>query len=104
MQDKTSTISGVSRRRRSSSTLPAKLKVDSDDTVEAGTVRTSLASIESIGYVNLCRCHQFRTLNSESNWVTVSLSRYEDNSDIAATIDDTDTGVPAGLPGKTSSS
>jgi hypothetical protein len=67
--------------------------VDSDDTVEAGIVRTSLASIESTGYVKLCRCHQFRRLKSESNWVIVSLSRYDDNSDIAAAVDDTDIGV-----------
>jgi hypothetical protein len=67
--------------------------VDSDDTVEVGIVRTSLASIESTGYVNLCHCHQFRRLKSESNWVTVSLSRYDDNLDITAAVDDTDVGV-----------
>jgi hypothetical protein len=42
-------MSVVSRRCRSSRTLPARLKVDSEDIVEAGTVSTSLASIESIG-------------------------------------------------------
>ena len=64
---------------------------------EPVTVRTSLASIERAGYVNLCRCHQFRRLKSESNWVTVSLSRYDDNSDIAAAVDDIDVGVGVGI-------
>jgi hypothetical protein len=42
-------MSVVSRLRRSSRTLPVRLKVDSKDIVEAGTVSTSLASIERIG-------------------------------------------------------
>jgi hypothetical protein len=33
-------MSVVRRRRHSSSTLPAKLNVDSEDIVEAGTVKT----------------------------------------------------------------
>jgi hypothetical protein len=48
MQDNISTISGARRRRRSSITLPARLNVDSEEIVEAGTVKTSLASSERI--------------------------------------------------------
>jgi hypothetical protein len=42
-------MSVVNHRHRSSSTLLARLKVDSEDIVEIGTVITSLASIERIG-------------------------------------------------------
>jgi len=49
MHERTSTMSGVSRRRRSSRTLLAKLKVDSEEIVDTGTVKTSLASIDKIG-------------------------------------------------------
>jgi hypothetical protein len=42
-------MSVVNRRRRSSSTLLDRLKVDSEDIVETGTIITSLASIERIG-------------------------------------------------------
>jgi hypothetical protein len=42
-------MSVVSRRHRSSRTLLARLKVDAEDTVEAETISTSLASIERIG-------------------------------------------------------
>jgi hypothetical protein len=54
---------------------PVVLKADSEDIVETGTVITSLARIERIGYDNLCSCHQFKRLNSSSYWLTVSLSR-----------------------------
>jgi hypothetical protein len=37
------------RRRRSSITLPAKLKLDSKDMVDAGTIITSLVRIDRIG-------------------------------------------------------
>jgi hypothetical protein len=42
-------MSIVSRRRRSSRTLLARLKVDYEDIVETRTVIISLASIERIG-------------------------------------------------------
>jgi hypothetical protein len=42
-------MSVVSRCRRSSSTLLARLKVDYEGIVDTGTIITSLASIEIIG-------------------------------------------------------
>jgi hypothetical protein len=42
-------MSGLNRRRRSSMILPVVLKTDYEDTVETGTVKTSLANIESTG-------------------------------------------------------
>jgi hypothetical protein len=47
----------VSRCRHSSRTLLARLKVDFEDIVEAGTISTYFASIERIGYVWLWRFH-----------------------------------------------
>ena len=49
MQDNTCTMSLVSRRRRSSITRPARLNVDSEDMVDAGTVKISFARTESTG-------------------------------------------------------
>jgi hypothetical protein len=46
-------MSGVRHALLSSSILPARLKADSDDVVETGTVNTSRANMESTGYVFL---------------------------------------------------
>jgi hypothetical protein len=49
MHENTSTIFIVSCRRRSSSTLLARLKVDYEGIVDTGAVIMSLASIEELG-------------------------------------------------------
>jgi len=54
MQVSISTISGFRFLLRSSMILPVILKVDYEDMVETGTVKISLAMIESTGYVSLC--------------------------------------------------
>lgn len=61
--------------------LPVRLNADSEDIVETGTVKTSLAKMERTGYDSLCSCHQLRILKSSSYWLTVSLSRYAANSE-----------------------
>jgi hypothetical protein len=48
MQDNISTISEARRRRHSSITLPARLKVDYEKIVDVGTAKASLASSERI--------------------------------------------------------
>jgi hypothetical protein len=79
---KISTISLVRQRLLSSSTLPVRLKTYYELIVETGTVRTSLAKMERIGYVFLCSRHQLRISKSSSNTVIGSLSTYMDNSKI----------------------
>ena len=61
------TISGVRLVLLSSMILPARLKADSDDTVETRTDNTSRANIESTGYVSLWLCHHCSMLNSTSS-------------------------------------
>jgi len=61
--------------------LPVILKVDSEDMVETGTVKTSFAMMDSTGYVSLCSCHHLKMSNESSNWLTVSQSKYETSSE-----------------------
>jgi hypothetical protein len=57
--------------------LPVILNVDSEDMIDTGAVKTSLAMMDNIGYVSLCSCHHFKMSNESSNWLTVSQSKYE---------------------------
>jgi len=81
MQVSHSTVSGFSLLRRSSMILPVILKVDSEDMVETGTVKTSFAMMDITGYVSLCSCHHLKMSNESSNWLTVSQSKYETSSE-----------------------
>jgi hypothetical protein len=61
--------------------LPVILNIDSEDMVDTGIVKTSLAMMDSTGYVSLCSCHHLKMSNESSNWLTVSQSKYETSSE-----------------------